>query len=126
MTDLVTYRSFRRDYLATTDDTPTTISTIPVPSSTTLRIFGEVIARRTGGTAGSAEDGAGYTFSATYKNVGGTATLIASTIDAHEDQAGWAVTFDASGSDALIEVTGAVDNNISWMVEYRIKGVTNV
>lgn len=103
-------------YVATTNATITTIATISIPSSTTVTIEIHVSARRTGGIAGAAEDGAGYVQQATYKNVAGTATLIGS-VNADftaESQAAWDVTFAVSGANVLIRVTGAADNNISW------------
>src|SRR3990167_94340 len=103
-------------YVTTTDATVTTVATIAIPASTTVVIELHVAARRTGGSAGVAEDGAGYVQQATYKNVAGTATLIGSVnVDyTAESQAAWDVTFAVSGSNVLIRVTGAVNNNISW------------
>lgn len=102
--------------VATTNATPTTLHTYTLPISTTVKIKAEVVARRTGGAAGTAEDGAGYVFIGTYKNVAGTATIIGaiSTLYTAESQAGWDATFTLSGSDILVTVTGATDNNITW------------
>jgi hypothetical protein len=102
--------------VATTDATVATIHTVTIPASTTVGVSGVVVARRTGGVAGSAEDGAMYEFKAAYKNVAGTATLIgSSTITAiAEDQAAWDLTLVPSSGNVLIRVTGAVDNNITW------------
>lgn len=111
--------------ITTTDATPTTIGTVAIPSSTTVMIEARVTARRTGGTSGTAEDGASYIVVATYKNITGTATEIGeSSIYSAEDQAGWAVSVSPSSGNALIQVTGAVDNNISWVVTYRIYSVS--
>ena len=103
-------------YVTTADATVTTIATIAIPASTTVMIELHVAARRTGGSAGVAEDGAGYVQQATYKNVAGTATLIGSVNADYtaESQAAWDVTFAVSGSNVLIRVTGAANNNISW------------
>lgn len=125
MTSQITYRTWLSDYVSTGDATPTTISTIAIPSGTIVRIVAELVARRTGGPAGGSEDGAGYTATATYQNIGGTATLIDSNVVAEESQAAWDVSFGASGSDALIQVTGAADNTVSWYIEYRALRVTS-
>ena len=103
-------------YVTTTDATVTTMATIAIPASTTVMIELHVAARRTGGSAGVAEDGAGYVQQATYKNVAGTATLIGAVNADYtaESQAAWDVTFVVSGGNVLIRVTGAVNNNISW------------
>jgi hypothetical protein len=75
-----------------------------------------VTARRTGGSAGAAEDGASYIVAATVKNVGGTATLIGavSALYTAEDQAAWNCTIDVTGATARVRVTGAANNNITW------------
>ena len=59
---------------------------------------------------------------ATIKNVAGTATLIGAVTANHtaEDQAGWDATIDVTGATARIRVTGATNNNVSWVATYRI------
>jgi hypothetical protein len=74
-----------------------------------------VNARRTGGTAGANGDSAGYIGFATFKNIGGVVTQVGTfTLNAKEDQVGWNVTLAISGTNILVQVTGAVNNNISW------------
>lgn len=101
---------------ATTDATVTTLHTVTIPASTTMFIEAKVVARRTGGTAGTAEDGAAYIRRAAVKDVAGTATIIGAVQDGFtaEDQAGWDCTIDVTGTTARIRVTGALDNNITW------------
>jgi len=112
--------------VATTDATVTTLHTVAVPATTTLALEAVVVARRTGGTAGTAEDGARYKLSAVYKNVAGTATLIgAVSKNADEDQAGWDANFTLSAGDVLVEVTGALDNNVTWHLTLRTYGVSS-
>jgi hypothetical protein len=101
----------------TTTATPKVIDTVLIDASTTTILIATVGARRTGGVAGSAEDGAAYKFVGAYKAVGGTATLIGAiqnVITAQEDQAGWDATFTVSGLNVMVSVTGATDNNIDW------------
>lgn len=106
--------------VSTTNATPTTIATIAVAASTTTRIAGYVVARRTGGGSGSAEDGAGYTIDVTAKNTAGTAAIIGSTLTAsHESVAGYNVTFTTSTGNILIQVTGVASTNINWKAYYR-------
>lgn len=126
MTDQLTWPQWFSDVVNTGNATPTTIATIAIPAGTIVRIVAEVVARRTGGSAGSAEDGAGYRATATYKNLAGTATLIDSNVTAEEDQSGWDVSFSASSGNALIQVTGAANNSVSWRCEYRKIPVTTV
>jgi len=105
----------------TTNATPTTIHTITIPATTTVGFSGSIVARRTGGGAGVAEDGAFYTFDGVYKNVAGAATVIGSPIVTvvGEDQAGWDVTFNPTGATVEIQVTGAANNDISWGLMLR-------
>lgn len=112
---------------ATTDATVTTLHTFTVPASTTYMIEARVTARRTGGTGGTAEDGAGYVIRGTYKNVAGTATLIGAVNADYtaEDQAAWDATFTVSGATVLVRVTGAANNNISWHMTARVYQVSS-
>jgi len=111
--------------VATTDATVTTINTVTIPASTTVGMEVTVRARRTGGTAGTAEDGAHYVRYATYCNVAGTATIVGSVTSAHtaESQGGWDVTFNVSSGDVQIQVTGALDNNVSWHSTVKVCSV---
>ena len=112
--------------VTTTDATVTTIHTVAIPATTTVALEAIIIARRTGGAAGTAEDGARYKLSAVFKNVAGTATIIgAVTKDADESQAGWDANYTASAGNILIEVTGALDNNITWHLMLRTYAVSS-
>lgn len=113
--------SVYQNRVATTDATATTIHTVTIPASTTVGLHVSVTARRTGGTAGTAEDGAHYLRAATYKNVAGTATLIGSASSVHtaKDQAGWDVTFNVSTNTVQIQVTGAANNVVTWHATLR-------
>lgn len=104
----------------TTNATVTTIHTFAIPASTTVQIKAFITGRRTGGAAGTAEDGAGYETMSTWKNVAGTATQIGATATTQqEDVAGWGVSFAGSGANALLRVSGAINTDISWIVTAR-------
>lgn len=107
---------------ATTDATVTTLATIAIPASTTVHIEAHVIARRTGGTLGTADDGAGYILDGTYKTAAGTVTLIGALALPYtaEDQVLWDATLTISGTNVLVSVTGATSNNITWHCTARI------
>lgn len=119
-----TLRQYR---VATTDATVTQIVLLAVPATTTLQFHCTVTARRTGGVAGAAEDGAAYLVQVAYKNVAGNAVEIAAeTLTVvGEDQAGWTVTAAPSGANAAISVTGAVDNNVTWHATCRTYAVSS-
>lgn len=128
VTDLITYRTWERDTANTTDATTTPISTIACAASTTTCIDAMIVARRTGGSSGTAEDGAVYHLYSALKNVAGTATEIAAEIVSviGEDQAAWDVTLTVSGANALINVVGAANNDIAWVCNYHLTTVSTV
>lgn len=101
----------------TTDATVTTLHTQAIPVNTTVQVEGWVTARRTGGSGGSANDGAGYVVRFVAKNTAGTAALIgsASVSVIGESQAGWDVTVSASSGNILVQVTGAANNAVTWI-----------
>lgn len=116
----------REETVLTTNNTVTTIATIPIPATTTTGIYGYVTARRTGGSAGTAEDGALYKIEAVYKNVAGTSTSIGSTVTViGESQAGWDVTLNPTGATVLVQVTGATNNNISWSSSLKTQQINS-
>jgi hypothetical protein len=99
----------------TTDATTTALQRIVIPEDRTVYVDARVVARRTGGSSGSAGDSAWYRKQAGFKNIGGTVSLIASIVtDQGEDQAGWDCGFSVSGNRAVLVGTGAADNNITW------------
>lgn len=103
----------------TTDATPLEAHYIEVPATTTLYVEVEVAARRTGGSAGTAEDAGGFKVIATFKNVAGIATLVGTvtTVHAQADQA-WTVDLVPTTTDEFIyvELTGATNNDIDWLI----------
>ena len=119
------YMDWYPAYVTTTDGTATAIATIAIPASTMLMIESYIVARRTGGGAGTAEDGAGYIVRSTYKNVAGTPTLIGSVTGVYtaEDQAAFGTNHVISGSNVEVRVTGAASNNVSWSGFIRVMGI---
>lgn len=105
----------RQNRVATTDATVTTLETIAITASKTYLIESRVVARRTGGAAGTADDGAVYIRRAMVTTKTGTVTINAVQDDlTQEDQAGWDCTFTVSGTNVLVRITGAADNNVTW------------
>lgn len=99
----------------TTDGSATTIGTLPITANRTYKIESHVVARRTGGSAGTADDGAVYKLEVAATTKAGVVTLGASTVTVYyEDQAAWDVVFLVSGSNVLIRGTGAANNNVDW------------
>lgn len=110
----------------TTDATVTPLQRILVDTNRTVYIHATVVARRTGGSAGTVGDSAWYVIDAGFKNIAGTVTLIASIIlNGGEDQPAWDLGFAISGNQAVLVGTGAANNNITWssVVSFQEVGV---
>jgi len=104
-----------REKTLTTDATVTPLQRVLVDVNKSVFIEARVIARRTGGAAGSEGDTAFYILQGCFKNVGGTVSLVAATIlNGGEDQTGWDLGYSVSGNQAILVGTGAEDNNITW------------
>lgn len=103
--------------VTTTDNTVTAIIRTKVADGKTVMLVANIVARRTGGSSGTVGDSAWYTLSGAYKNVGGVMTGIGTPdLIGGEDQAGWNVGFTSSGTDAVVTVQGAANNDITWEV----------
>jgi hypothetical protein len=101
--------------VATTDATVTTLATISTTTDTVMLIETRVSGRRTGGSAGTAGDSASYVRTARVKNIAGTVTIANLQSDyTSEDQGGWNATITVTGTNVLVRVTGAANNNITW------------
>lgn len=113
--------------IATTNATVTTLHAFTIPASTTYFVEATVIARRTGGTSGTADDGAAYVLRGVYQNVAGTATIIGAIIQTviGESQAGWDATLDTTGATVRVRVTGAANNNVTWHMTARCYPVSS-
>ena len=101
----------------TTDATVTTLITLPLDDNASYQIVANVVARRTGGSAGAVGDGASYRIIGTFRRVSaGSATLIGSLTVSHsaESQGAWNCTLTVSGNDVILTVVGAVNNNVTW------------
>jgi hypothetical protein len=111
--------------VVTTDGSATTLLSLALLPSRTTLLRVQVIARRTGGSGGTAQDGAAYLLAAAYKMVAGTPTLIGSigSLFSAEDQAGWNATLDVSGGNVRVRVTGAANNNVSWNGKVHIESI---
>jgi hypothetical protein len=106
----------------------TTLATIAVSASYTYLIEARIVARRTGGAAGTADDGASYVRRGTYTTKTGTVTLMGAVEvigTDREDQAGWDATLDISTTNVRVRVTGAVDNNVTWMADVSVVRVSS-
>jgi hypothetical protein len=111
--------------VATTNATVTVLHTFNVPATTTYAIEAHVIARRTGGTAGTAEDGARYKLSAVYKNVAGVATIIgAVTTTTDESVAAYDASLVTTAGNVELRVTGVLNTNITWHMTARVYQVS--
>lgn len=99
----------------TIDASLTGLLRVKVPEGKTVMISGAIVARRTGGSAGTVGDSAWYRLDGAYKNISGVLSGVGSpNLYGGEDQAGWNVGFSTSGQEAVVVVTGAANNDITW------------
>jgi len=103
----------------TTDATVTTIQTIAIPTDTIVLIEARVTARKTSGAgAGTSGDGNGYIRTATYANIAGVVTISGALQTSYtgEGIGAFNATLTISGTNVLVRVTGAVNDNVTWNV----------
>lgn len=101
--------------ITTTDDSATAALRVPVQTGKTTMIIAYIVARRTGGEAGTEGDSAWYRLEGAYKNVNGTLTGVGSPgLYGGEDQATWDFYFTAGNGEVVVTAKGAIDNNITW------------
>jgi hypothetical protein len=112
----------------TTDATSTALISYAIPANTTVMMEVYVVARRTGGVSGSADDGAGYIRRCLYKNASGTATLVGSVNNSMvaESQSGWELVDPPSISSNTVtfQVKGAIGNNVTWHATLNVYQVS--
>ena len=96
----------------TTDDTPTTIITIPLPSGATMLVEVNAIGKT------ATPDLTSLRKTASFKNVGGTVSLVgtATTVHAQADSGLNAadLLFTPSGNNVLVQVQGVAATNLAW------------
>ena len=108
--------------VSTVDATVTTLATVAIPTDSEVLLKFQVTGRRSGGSAGANGDSAAYERTARFKNVGGTVTINNLQTDyTSEDQASWDGTMTVSGTNALIRVKGANNNNVDWTATYFVQ-----
>lgn len=99
----------------TTTATLTTIATVATVSDTVMLVEAKITGRRTGGSAGTAGDSCTYIRTVRVKNVGGVVSLMNLQSDfTSEDQAAFNGTIGFSGTNVLVQVQGAANNNMTW------------
>lgn len=121
MTSLLTNRVIGRE--RTTDATKTALIQLQPASEQTTFAKIWVWARRTGGLAGSANDAAGYLIYSAWTVKSGTTTLLGATHTpsfTHEDQAAWQAEVEISANRPVVNVTGSVNMDITWLGTIRL------
>lgn len=106
----------------TTDGTESNLGTIAIPTNTTVSLKASIVARRTGGSAGSDNDSLWFEMTGTYKNTNGTVSEVGAveTTGAGQDQDSWKVDYCINGKNVCINATGATDNTIKWRANVTV------
>lgn len=110
-----------QDRVTTVNATVSTLHTFTTTTDLNSTIFVEVSARRTGGTSGATGDSGLMSGKIKVKNVGGVLTILNSTTDNVGADQGWIISWIISGINILLQVTGSLNNNVTWtLMEARI------
>lgn len=106
-------RGFFPPETTTTDATVTTAWAFTLTDNTTYTVYARVTADSSGA------DSAGYIRAVTVKRAGAGAVIVGAVTNVHtaEDVAGWDCTFDVSGNDVRLRVTGAAATTITWQAD---------
>jgi hypothetical protein len=102
--------------LNTTTNATVALETIAIPTNTVLMIESYITCRKTGGAGvGTVGQGNGYIRTVKAKNVGGVVTIgVVQSSFTSEDIAPLNATFAVSGTNIVLNVTGATNDNITW------------
>lgn len=116
---------YSKQTTTTSNATTTTIETIPIAIDTGVLIRTFVISRKTSGagvgTSGSVN---AYVRTVKAKNVGGTVTIGSISSDfTSEDIAAFEATFDVNGTNVRVRVSGALNDNVSWVATTYIYNI---
>jgi hypothetical protein len=110
-------RTSYQNKVLTTDATATVLQNWALVDNTVNTLKARVLARRTGGSAGAAGDSGHWEGTIRAKRTaGGGAVLGTVSTQFTEFDQGWTVAFVANGNGVDLKVTGAVNNNVSWML----------
>jgi len=102
--------------VSTTNDTQTTIATVPIPDDTAVFLIANVVGRRTNGA-----DRACYIRRLLVYRESGGAPAFQGTINTEftrESATLWNATFVVSGNNILIQVKGRVGDDVNWNCLY--------
>lgn len=103
------------DSVTTTNNTATTISTIPIASNKGISIRCLIRGVRTGGTGGSAIDSVYIIYDALFVNIAGTLSKVGETLTvSFASNSNCTISSAISGTNVLIKVIGDTNNNYSW------------
>lgn len=115
-----------QDSVNTTNAAITTLHTFAIPTDQNVTLNVDVSAFRTGGSAGTVGDRGIMTGEYRVKNVAGTLTMMKNTVDNTSADQAWVISFTISTTNILLQVTGTINNNISWKLtkgQIKIGGV---
>jgi hypothetical protein len=109
----------------TTDATPATLADIAIPTDSVVHLNAKIAARQTGGSAGTAGDGAAYTREIHARNVGGTVSIrLNQTSFTSEDALLFNVTPSVSTTNVRLQAAGLANRNMAWAAYAELLIVT--
>jgi len=103
--------------VSTTDATVSNILVIGTASDTAYTVVSIITARQTGGIAGTAGHQWSYQLMSGYRNIAGVLTKVNEVLNViSEDDAAFTVGSVASGTNIVVQVTGAANKNVLWHI----------
>lgn len=102
--------------ISTTDATVTPLETIPIPDDTVVMIESYITCKKTAGAGvGAIGAGNGYIRTVKAQNIGGVVTIgVVQSSFTSEAIAPFNATFAVSGTNIVINVTGALNDDVTW------------
>lgn len=101
--------------ITTEDDSITRLFGVNTDSNRSYLVSAYIVARRTGGSAGSVGDSAWYVLNGGYKNIDGTLSAIGvPSLFGDEDVSAWNVGFSTTGTQIDVTVKGDTNYDVAW------------
>jgi hypothetical protein len=110
------YEDTTGNTINTTDDTVTTLETIEIPNNSIILINSNITCRKTGGAGvGVVGQGNGYIRTVVAQNIAGVVSIgIIQSSFTSENIINFDTTFTISGTNVLLQVTGAINDDVKW------------
>lgn len=97
-----------------------TLSSLDLPSNTSMSITSRILAVRRGGTAGAVGETWQYTVTTRAKNIAGVVTVSPPMFTSFIDTAEPVITYIPGVNSVVVNLVGAADKTIFWVVKHEL------